>query len=125
MIVADSVTTLPANTRGEVHLSGSHGGSYSAYLAARAGARAVILNDAGVGRDRAGIGGLALLDTIGMSAATLSHRSARIGDGDDGWQRVPAPGRVLLGDPRGSRREQSHGAVLAERQGGGIGAAPL
>ena len=60
MIVADSVTTLPANTRGEVLLSGSHGGSYSAYLAALAGARAVILNDAGVGRDRAGIGGLAL-----------------------------------------------------------------
>jgi len=55
----------------------------------------VILNDAGVGRDRAGIGGLALLDTIGMSAATLSHRSARIGDGDDGCgqQQANAPGQ--------------------------------
>ena len=87
MIVADSVTTLPATARGAVLLSGSHGGTYAAYLAARAGVRAVILNDAGVGRDRAGIGGLALLDTIGMAAATISHRSARIGDGEDGRQR--------------------------------------
>lgn len=53
MIVADSVTTLPATARGAALLSGSHGGNYAAYLAARAGVRAVILNDAGVGRDRA------------------------------------------------------------------------
>ena len=87
MIVADSVTTLPATARGAALLTGSHGGPYAAYLAARAGVRAVILNDAGVGRDFAGIGGLALLDTIGMAAATISHRSARIGDGEDGRRR--------------------------------------
>jgi hypothetical protein len=87
MIVADSVTILPATARGKVLLSGSHGGSYAAYLAARAGVRAVILNDAGIGRDRAGIGGPALLDTIGMAAATISHVSARIGDGEDGRRR--------------------------------------
>jgi hypothetical protein len=87
MIVADSVTILPATVRGAALLTGSHGGSYSAYLAAKAGARAVILNDAGVGRDRAGIGGLALLDTIGMAAAAISHQSARIGDGEDGRRR--------------------------------------
>ena len=87
MILADSVTTLPATARGSVLLSGSHGGSYAAYLAVRAGVRALILNDAGVGRDGAGIGGLALLDTIGMAAATISYRSARIGDAADGRQR--------------------------------------
>lgn len=87
MIVADSVTTLPAGARGAVLLSGSHGGAYAAYLAAKAGVRAVILNDAGVGRDGAGIGGLPLLDTIGMAAAAISHRSARIGDAEDGRQR--------------------------------------
>jgi uncharacterized protein YunC (DUF1805 family) len=87
MIVADSVTTLPVTARGSALLSGSHGGTYAAYLAARAGVRAVILNDAGVGRDQAGIGGLALLDTIGTAAATISHQSARIGDGEDGRRR--------------------------------------
>jgi hypothetical protein len=87
MIVADSVTALPATARGAVLLSGSHGGAYAAYLAASAGVRAVILNDAGVGRDRAGVSGLVLLDTIGMAAATISHRSARIGDGEDGRRR--------------------------------------
>jgi hypothetical protein len=87
MILADSVTVLPANTRGRVVLGGSHGGRYAAYLTAKAGARAVILNDAGVGRDGAGIGGLTLLDTIGMAAAAISHRSARIGDAEDARRR--------------------------------------
>ena len=87
MIVADSVTTLPDDAQGAVLVSGSHGGRYAAYLAARAGVRAVILNDAGVGRDLAGIGGLALLDTIGTAAAAISHRSARIGDGEDARRR--------------------------------------
>ena len=37
----------------------------------------------GVGRERAGIGGLGYLDELGMPAAAIGHRSARIGDGAD------------------------------------------
>ena len=44
---------------------------------------ALILNDAGVGKDRAGIAGLAYLEEIGMAAATVDCMSARIGDGAD------------------------------------------
>jgi hypothetical protein len=43
----------------------------------------VILNDAGVGRDRAGISSLPYLEKIGMAAACVGHMSARIGDGAD------------------------------------------
>ena len=57
-IVTDSVTTLGAHARGRAVLAASHGGIYAAYLAARAGVKAVIMCDAGVGRNRAGIGGL-------------------------------------------------------------------
>jgi hypothetical protein len=83
ILVADSVTRLGPEHVSAVLIAGSHGGVYAACLAARAGLRAVILNDAGVGLDQAGIAGLAYLDGYGMAAATIGHDSARIGDGAD------------------------------------------
>src|ERR1700732_5085550 len=58
-LVTDSVTMLGADARGRAAIAASHGGIYAAYLAAKAGLKAVILSDAGVGRERAGVGGLA------------------------------------------------------------------
>jgi hypothetical protein len=86
-IVTDSVTTLGPDPRGRAALAASHGGLYAAYLAAKAELKAVILSDAGVGRERAGIAGLDLLEGLGMPAATIGHRSARIGDGKDSLAR--------------------------------------
>jgi hypothetical protein len=82
-LIFDSVTVFPAEARGRAALAASHGGVYAAYCAAKAGVKAVILCDAGVGRERAGIGGLAYLDALGVACATIGHRSARIGDGQD------------------------------------------
>ena len=86
-LVLDSVTVFPADARGRAALAASHGGVYAAYLAAKAGVKAVILCDAGVGRERAGIGGLDYLAALGVAAATIGHRSARIGDGTDCFTR--------------------------------------
>ncbi len=83
MIVLDSITHVAPEHRGRVVLAGSHGGAYCAGVAAGAGLRAVLLNDAGFGLDRAGAGALALLDRIGAAAVTIDHMSARIGDGAD------------------------------------------
>ena len=83
ILVADSVTRLGPEHVGAVLIAGSHGGVYAACLAARAGLRAVILNDAGVGLDQAGLAGLAFLDDYGMAAATVAYDTARIGDGAD------------------------------------------
>lgn len=83
IVVAESVTQLGPEVRGAVLVAGSHAGVIAAYYTARAGARAVILNDAGVGKDDAGIAGLAYLEAIGLAAAAVSHTSARIGDGAD------------------------------------------
>jgi hypothetical protein len=66
--------------RGAVLVTGSHGGVYAASLASIAGCRAAIFNDAGVGLDRAGIGGLDLLEAHEMAAAAIDHRSADIGN---------------------------------------------
>ena len=81
--LASTVTTLGPECAGVVVVGGSHGGVYAGYLAARARACAVILNDAGIGRDDAGIGCLDYCDALAMAAATVSHASARIGDAED------------------------------------------
>jgi hypothetical protein len=86
-LVLDSITRLDNSFRGKVLVAGSHGGVYATYLAALGRLRGVILNDAGVGKDNAGIGGLAYLDAMGMAAATVTHTSARIGDGGDMMRR--------------------------------------
>ena len=51
--------------------------------AAKLGVAAAIFNDAGVGRDRAGIAGLDYLAALGIPAAAVGHLTARIGDGAD------------------------------------------
>lgn len=80
LILTDSVTRLDATANGNVVIGASHCGLYAAYLVARAGVRGVILSDAGIGREMAGIAGLDYLAHQGIAAAVVSHRSARIGD---------------------------------------------
>jgi len=81
--LASTVTKLGTECAGTVVVGGSHGGAYPGYLAAKARACAVMLNDAGIGKDDAGIGCLGYCDALGMAAATVSHMSARIGDAED------------------------------------------
>ena len=84
IVVADSITRVgPEDAAGAVVVNASHGGVYAAYLAAKLHAAAAIFNDASVGRDRAGIGGLDYLQELGIAAATVGHDTARIGDGAD------------------------------------------
>jgi hypothetical protein len=87
VIVVDSATQVDASARGRVVVCGSHGGRYAATCAAAWGLRGVVLNDAGVGLDRAGVAGLDLLDGLGIPGAAVAHESARIGDGRDTWER--------------------------------------
>jgi uncharacterized protein YunC (DUF1805 family) len=83
IVLADTITKLGPETNGAVVVSGSHGGRYCGYLALKAQFRAVILNDAGVGRDNAGIASLAHVEPHGLAAATVSNMSCRIGDAAD------------------------------------------
>lgn len=83
LLVVDSATQLDATARGAVVVCGSHGALYPAWLAARARVRAVILNDAGIGRHSAGIAGVAWLANLDIAACAVDYRTARIGDGAD------------------------------------------
>lgn len=79
----DTITKLPAGTAGAVGICASHGGAYPAYLASKGGFRAVVLCDAGIGLDEAGVRGLTVLEGLGLAAAAVSHLTARIGDAAD------------------------------------------
>lgn len=71
-----------ASHRGQVIVSGSYGGEYNAFHAGKWGLRGVILNDAGVGKDEAGIRGIAYLEQIGLPAATADVNTCHIADGE-------------------------------------------
>lgn len=83
ILVLDSVTKFGPEARGAVAIAASHGGVIAAHMALAGGIVGVLLNDAGIGLDNAGIGGLAYCDRFGAPCAVIDHRSARIGDGVD------------------------------------------
>jgi hypothetical protein len=76
----DSITELGPADAGCLAVSGSHGGSSSARYAIAARPLLTVFNDAGVGKDQAGLAGLALLQAQGLAACTVGHATARIGD---------------------------------------------
>ena len=86
VIVIDSITQLEASDAGAVVVSGSHGGTSSGEFALALPLRLVFFNDAGVGKDDAGIAALVTLQVRGVAAAAVAHGSARIGDALDAWQ---------------------------------------
>src|SRR3979411_3185583 len=112
VVVADSITRVAgAEARGAVIVNASHGGIYAAYLAAKLGAAAAIFNDAGVGRDRAGMPGVDSLQDLGSAAATIGHDTARIGDGADMMARgVITHANALAAGLRGRARVFLRGA---------------
>ena len=83
VVTADSITRVETEATGAVVVNGSHGGIYAAYVAAKLRVAAAVFNDAGVGRDEAGIAGLDYLAGLGIPAAAVGHGTARIGDGSD------------------------------------------
>lgn len=78
--VVDSITELCVQDAGCIAVSGSHGGISSARYALAARPVLSVFNDAGVGKDGAGLAALDLLQAHGLAACTVSHCSARIGE---------------------------------------------
>ena len=82
IVTVASCSNLREEHRLHVAVSGSYGGRYNACNAAKWPVRAVIMNDAGIGKDDAGILGLEFLDRIKMAAATADAMTCHIGDGE-------------------------------------------
>jgi hypothetical protein len=88
LFLIDSITEITPAMSGAVIVSGSHGGrSVSIYaLRIRPPPHAVFFNDAGIGKERAGIVALDHLEAAGVICAVYSHDSARIGEAADGLE---------------------------------------
>jgi hypothetical protein len=85
VVVMDSITSLTPDDAGAIVVSASHGGVSSGEFALALPLTAAFFNDAGVGKDNAGIAALEMLQNKGIAAGTVSHTSARIGDSADMW----------------------------------------
>lgn len=85
VILVDSITKVDEADAGAIVVSASHGGQSSGEFALAVPLAAVFFNDAGIGKDEAGIAGLAMLDTRGVPACAVGHESGRIGDAADMW----------------------------------------
>lgn len=83
VVLVDSITQIRPSDVGKVIVTGSHGGVSAAAFARKVGAALYVFNDAGKGKENAGIAGLQELDKAGIAAITVSHESARIGDAHD------------------------------------------
>ena len=80
LLLADSITDVPEEGDSpRVVISGSHGGWSAGVFALKRRLQGAIFNDAGGGKDGAGMAGLSLLEKYGIYGATVSAFSARIG----------------------------------------------
>lgn len=82
-VLMDSVSYITAANRGDIIVSGSHGGTSSAGYAIDARAGAVFFNDAGGGKNSAGIKGLEDLEKHNIIAAAVGHEAAEIANAAD------------------------------------------
>lgn len=81
--VTDSITFLNENNAGDIVVCGSHGGVSAGHYAQKHSLKAVFFNDAGIGKNNAGIKGLDGLNDAGIIACTVDCMSAEIFNGQD------------------------------------------
>lgn len=86
VLIMDSITKVEPADRGAIVVSASHGGTSSGEFALAVPLKLVFFNDAGVGKDGAGIAALAMLQARGVGGGAVAHTSARIGDAMDMWE---------------------------------------
>ena len=86
IVLIDSITMVEIGDSGQVIVSGSHGGANVGEITLRYAPSLAVFNDAGIGKDRAGVIALDILDEQGIPALAIDHLSARIGDAGDMWE---------------------------------------
>lgn len=86
VILMDSITKVTPDDDGAIVVCASHGGTSSGEFALEVPLKLVIFNDAGGGKDDAGIAALEMLQAKGVASATVAHTSGRIGDSMDMWE---------------------------------------
>jgi hypothetical protein len=86
VILMDSITKVAPEDDGAMVVCASHGGTSSGEFALEVPLKLVVFNDAGGGKDDAGIAALEMLQAKGIASAMVAHTSGRIGDSMDMWE---------------------------------------
>ncbi len=82
----DSISYIKEDDKDKFIVSGSHGGIPSVEYAIDKKVFGAVFNDAGVGKNRAGISGLAVLEEKGILGVTVKADSAEIGNAKDTYE---------------------------------------
>ena len=81
IVLADSAAEMDESNKGDVFVNGSHCGINVGEISLHTGVGAMIGNDAGLGKNNAGIVALKMCDEQGIPAAAVAAMSAKIGSG--------------------------------------------
>ena len=117
VVLLDSVTEVTSAHADCVVVTGSHGGPSAGRYALAVRARLYVFNDAGIGKDEAGIAALAMLDATGQPAVAVAHTSARIGEAADSWTGGVISRANAAATVQGYRAGQSLRAAVEQRLG--------
>ncbi len=120
LLLVDSITEAVDGGAGTATVSGSHGGMSSARYALQARPWLAVFNDAGVGREEAGIAALPFLQRHGIAACTVAHDSARIGEALSTWEHGRVSHANALATALGARPGQALRDWLAGPAGPGL-----
>lgn len=85
IVVMDSMSQAETEDTGRILVAASNGGQESGRLAIEIGPALAVFNDAGIGKDDAGIAGVVAMGEAGVPGATVGHESAEISNGMDMW----------------------------------------
>lgn len=88
VIGCDSASLIRDEDAGQIVVCGSHGGLLAnapGYIV-KAPLLGVVLNDAGIGKDNAGVARVYAAEDMGIAAAAVAAASARIGDARSTWE---------------------------------------
>ncbi|MFI2285741.1 hypothetical protein [Nocardia beijingensis] len=85
IVVMDSMSQVETGDTGRILVAASNGGQESGRLAIEIRPALAVFNDAGIGKDDAGIAGVVAMGQAGVPGATVSHESAEISNGMDMW----------------------------------------
>ena len=87
LVIVDTNSDLHKGNNTDVIITGSHSGRNNGPYLAGLNIKGVIGNDAGMGKENAGIASLGILDEHGIPAAAVSCMSAHIGNGTSTYER--------------------------------------
>ncbi len=86
LIIVDTTSDVHEGNANDVIMSGSHSGQNCGEHLSHNNIKGTIGNDAGIGKNDAGIAGMKILEEHGIPAAAVASLSAKIGNGTSTYE---------------------------------------